>query len=38
MTLGWGVMGTGIALTLGGSPLVCLLAFVAACAIDRTRG
>ena len=37
MTLGWGVMGTGIALTLGGSPLVCLLAFVAACAIDRTQ-
>ncbi len=30
-------MGTGIALTLGGSPLVCLLAFLAACAIDRTQ-
>ena len=37
VTLGWGVMGTGIALTLGGSPLVCLLAFLAACAIDRTQ-
>ena len=37
VTLGWGVMGAGIALTLGGSPVVCLLAFVAACAIDRTR-
>ena len=37
VTLAWGVMGTGIALTLDGSPLVCLLAFVAACAIDRTR-
>ena len=37
VTLGWGVMGTGIALTLGGSPLVCLLAFVAACAIDMTQ-
>ena len=37
MTLGWGVMGTGIALTLGGSPVVCLLAFLAACAIDRTQ-
>ena len=37
VTLGWGVMGTGIALTLGGSPVVCLLAFLAACAIDRTQ-
>lgn len=36
VTLGWGVMGTGIALTLGGDPLVCLLAFIAACAIDGT--
>lgn len=36
-TLGWGVMGTGIALTLGGSPVVCLLAFLAACAIDGTE-
>jgi len=35
--LGWGVMGTGIALTLGGDALVCLLAFVAACAIDATQ-
>jgi uncharacterized membrane protein YjjP (DUF1212 family) len=37
VTLGWGVMGTGVALTLGGSPIVCLLAFVAACAIDGTQ-
>ena len=37
VTLGWGVMGTGIALTLGGSAVVCLLAFLAACAIDRTQ-
>lgn len=37
VTLGWGVMGTGVALTLGGRPVVCLLAFVAACAIDRTQ-
>ncbi|MGH9248113.1 MAG: threonine/serine ThrE exporter family protein [Acidimicrobiales bacterium] len=36
VTLGWGAMGTGIALTLGGSPVVCLLAFLAACAIDGT--
>jgi len=38
LTLGWGVMGVGVALTLGGSPVVCLLAFLAACAIDRTQG
>ena len=37
VTLGWGVMGTGVALTLGGSTVVCLLAFLAAVAIDRTR-
>lgn len=37
VTLGWGVMGAGIALTLGGSPVVCLLAFVAACGIDGTQ-
>lgn len=37
VTLGWGVMGSGIALTLGGNALVCLLAFIAACAIDRTQ-
>ena len=37
VTVGWGVMGTGIALTLGGSPIVCLLAFVAACAVDGTQ-
>src|SRR4051794_22284321 len=30
VTLGWGVMGTGVALTLGGTPIVCLLAFLAA--------
>jgi len=37
VTLGWGVMGTGVALTLGGSPVVCVLAFLAACVIDRTQ-
>lgn len=37
VTVGWGVMGTGIALTLGGSLIVCLLAFAAACAIDGTQ-
>ncbi|MFC5265966.1 threonine/serine exporter ThrE family protein [Kribbella qitaiheensis] len=37
VTVGWGVMGTGIALTLGGSPIVCLLAFLTACAIDGTQ-
>ncbi|GAA4409741.1 threonine/serine exporter family protein [Fodinibacter luteus] len=37
VTLGWGVMGTGIALTLGGNAVVCLLAFLAAVAIDRTQ-
>ena len=37
VTLGWGVMGTGVALTLGGSPVVCLLAFFAAVAIDRIK-
>ena len=37
VTLGWGVMGTGVALTLGGGVVVCVLAFLAACAIDRTR-
>ena len=37
VTLGWGLMGTGVALTLGGSPVVCLLAFLAACAIDGTE-
>lgn len=37
VTLGWGAMGTGIALTLGGTPVVCLLAFLAACAIDGTQ-
>ena len=35
--LGWGVMGAGVALTLGGNAVVCLLAFLAACAIDRTK-
>ena len=38
VTLGWGVMGTGIALTLGGSPAVCLLAFLAACASTAPSG
>ena len=37
VTLGWGVMGAGIALTLGGNLLVCVLAFLAACAIDVTQ-
>jgi uncharacterized membrane protein YjjP (DUF1212 family) len=37
VTVGWGVMGTGIALTVGGDALVCLLAFLAACAIDGTQ-
>lgn len=37
VTLGWGAMGAGIALTLGGSLAVCALAFVAACAIDGTQ-
>ena len=36
-TLGWGVMGAGIALTLGGGQVVMALAFVAACAIYRTQ-
>ncbi len=34
---GWGLLGTGIALTLGGNAVVCLLAFLAACAIDATQ-
>ena len=37
VTLGWGLMGTGVALTLGGDAVVCLLAFIAACAIDGTQ-
>jgi uncharacterized membrane protein YjjP (DUF1212 family) len=37
VTLGWGVMGTGVALTLGGGVVVCVLAFLAACAIDVTK-
>lgn len=37
VTLGWGVMGAGIALTLGGSLVICVLAFVAACGIDATQ-
>ena len=37
VTLGWGVLGIGIALTLGGDLVVCLLAFLAACAIDGTQ-
>src|SRR4029077_20470472 len=37
VTIGWGMMGTGIALTVGGNALVCLLAFLAACAIDLTQ-
>ena len=37
VTLGWGVMGTGIALTLGGTLTVCMLAFLAACAIAGSQ-
>ena len=37
VTLGWGVMGTGIALTLGGNPVVCMLALFAACSIAGTQ-
>lgn len=37
VTVGWGVMGAGIALTLGGRPVVLALAFLAACAIDRIQ-
>jgi uncharacterized membrane protein YjjP (DUF1212 family) len=37
VTLGWGAMGTGIALTLGGDLVVCMLAFLAACAIDGAQ-
>ena len=37
VTLGWGFMGAGIALTLGGGPVVCMLAFIAACGIDATQ-
>ena len=37
VTVGWGVMGAGIALTLDGGALVCALAFVAACAIHATQ-
>lgn len=37
VTLGLGVMGAGLAMTFGGDPLVCALAFLAACAIDRTQ-
>ncbi|MFC7496378.1 MULTISPECIES: threonine/serine ThrE exporter family protein [unclassified Nocardioides] len=36
-TLGLGVMGAGVALTFGGDIVVCALAFLAACAIDRTK-
>ena len=37
VTVGLGVMGAGVALTLGGDAVVCALAFLAACAIDRTQ-
>ena len=37
VAIGWGLMGIGVALTLGGTAVVCLLAFLAAVAIDRTR-
>ncbi len=37
VTLGFGVMGAGLALTLGGGPVVSGLAFLAAAAIDRLQ-
>jgi uncharacterized membrane protein YjjP (DUF1212 family) len=37
ITLGLGVMGSAVALRLGGTSVICALAFVAACAIDRTQ-
>ncbi|WP_148573614.1 threonine/serine ThrE exporter family protein [Nocardioides caldifontis] len=37
VTLGWGVMGAGVAVLLGGELLVIALAFVAACLIDRIQ-
>ena len=37
VTLAWGVMGTGVALTLGGGRKICVLAFIAAVAIDQTQ-
>jgi uncharacterized membrane protein YjjP (DUF1212 family) len=37
ITLGWGVMGAGIALLLGAGAVVTGLAFLAAAAIDRTQ-
>lgn len=37
VTLGWGVMGAGTALLLGGGPVVAVIAFVVAAAIDRVQ-
>ena len=37
VTLGWGLMGAGVAVTLGGDATVLALSFLAACAIDRTQ-
>jgi uncharacterized membrane protein YjjP (DUF1212 family) len=37
VTAGWGVMGAGTALLLGGGPVVSVLAFVAAAGIDRLQ-
>ncbi|WP_017934485.1 threonine/serine ThrE exporter family protein [Nocardioides sp. Iso805N] len=37
VSIGWGVMGSGVALTLGGTLLMCLLAFLAAWAIYWTQ-
>ncbi|MBZ5734445.1 threonine/serine exporter family protein [Nocardioides sp. TRM66260-LWL] len=37
VTIAWGVMSAGVATQLGGAPLVVLLAFVAAIAIDRLQ-
>lgn len=38
VTLGWGAMSAGVALMLGGGAVVCVIAFVAAMAIDRLQG
>ncbi|MDT0203790.1 threonine/serine exporter family protein [Nocardioides sp. AE5] len=37
VTAGWGAMAAGVALMLGGNPLVCAIAFVAAATIDRLQ-
>ena len=37
VTISWGAVGASLAVTLGGGPVVSLLAFVAACGIDRVQ-